>query len=70
MSETDSAKLPKSKVGYEHPAQGEDHCGECAHYQGRRQRFGECGVVRGVVRKEDWCERFRERGNDHDKDEC
>ena len=55
----EAVKLPKSKVDYEHPAQGDEHCGICEHYEGKRGKFGECAVVRGIVRSEDWCKRFK-----------
>jgi len=66
VSETDAAKLPRSKVGYENPAKGENHCGECAHYEGGKRYTGECRIVRGTVMAKAWCERFKERADKDD----
>ncbi len=48
-------KLSRASAGYEHPARGPDHCGVCRHFE----RPSACAVVRGEIRSEDWCERFR-----------
>ena len=46
-------KFDKREVGYEHPAKGPDHCSTCEHY-----RNGSCVIVAGVIRPEDWCEKY------------
>lgn len=43
----------KKEVGFEHPAQGPNHCGDCKHYLG-----GRCAIVAGTVQPEDWCRKF------------
>jgi hypothetical protein len=49
-----SAKLSKESVGFEHPAKGPHHCGQCRHFEGPRA----CEIVAGLIRSEDWCRRF------------
>lgn len=53
-------KFTKSDVGFEHPAKGEDHCGQCVHYE--RARYfgvsGGCAIVKGKIEPEDWCKKF------------
>ncbi len=46
-------KFSKDRVGFEHPAQGPNHCGDCKHFLG-----GRCAIVYGTVLAQDWCERF------------
>lgn len=48
------AKLAKSAVDFEHPAQGPNHCGECWHFMPP----DECRIVMGRVTARDWCKRF------------
>lgn len=43
----------KSEVGFEHPAKGPNHCGDCQHYLG-----GRCAIVSGSVEAGDWCRKF------------
>jgi len=49
------AKVSKESVSYEHPAAKAAHCALCRHWEAPRA----CKVVKGVIRPEDWCERFR-----------
>lgn len=49
-------KYSKNLVGFEHPAQGNDHCLMCRHYQG-----GVCEIVDGRIRPGDWCNQFSKR---------
>lgn len=46
--------LTKSQVGYESPAQSEDHCSECKHWRAPSR----CEIVSGVILPGDWCGRF------------
>lgn len=46
-------KFSKQAVGFEHPAQGPNHCGDCKHFLG-----GRCAIVSGIVMAGDWCEKF------------
>ncbi len=48
-------KKTKAGVGFEHPAKGEDRCGECAHFQAPES----CERVQGYIQPEDWCRLFR-----------
>jgi hypothetical protein len=48
-----AAKLPHDEVDYEHPAQGPDHCRDCAHYRGQA-----CAIVEDPIEPEDWCNRY------------
>lgn len=50
------AKLSKASVGYEHPAKGPDHCGDCVYFQADSNA---CGLVAGKILPEDWCRRFK-----------
>jgi len=50
-------KFSHAQVAYEHPARGEDHCGECTHYLKDPER---CEIVRSPIRAEDWCRKFKE----------
>lgn len=50
-------KLAKTSVGYEHPAQGPNHCGLCRHFEPKRS----CEIVAGTIHREDWCRRFLKR---------
>lgn len=43
----------KASVGFEHPAQGPNHCGACTHFRGDR-----CAIVSGPVESGDWCRKF------------
>lgn len=52
-----AAQYFKHEVGYEHPAKGKDHCGECKHYYDHR-----CDIVRGPIQPEDWCRKFARKG--------
>lgn len=59
MSEQDAKnKLSHKQVAYEHPAKGEDHCGECRHFLKNPVR---CEIVRSPIANEDWCRKFREK---------
>ena len=51
-------KFSKDRVGFESPAKGPDHCGECRYFLG-----GRCAIVFGVVTAGDWCEKFQEKEN-------
>jgi len=51
-------KFSKDRVGFEHPAKGPNHCGDCKHFLG-----GRCAIVFGVVTSGDWCEKFQEKEN-------
>ena len=54
-------KLAKSAVGFEHPAKGPRHCGECRHF---RRASDTCEIVAGTVTPPDWCKRFVLRAAD------
>ena len=43
----------KESVGFEHPAKGPNHCGDCKHFRGDR-----CTIVSGSVESGDWCRKF------------
>ena len=47
----------KVEVGFEDPARGPHHCGECAHFRPP----GACEEVRGAIAPEDWCRLYEER---------
>jgi len=47
----------KPEVNFQHPAKGEDHCGSCVHYRGGDR----CEIVIGIVKRDDWCSRWKER---------
>lgn len=51
-------KFTKEQVGFESPAKGPHHCGECRYFLG-----GRCAIVFGVVTSGDWCEKFQEKEN-------
>jgi len=46
-------KFSKERVGFEHPAQGPNHCGDCKHFLG-----GRCAIVAGIVEAGDWCRKY------------
>lgn len=46
-------KFSKDRVGFEHPAQGPNHCGDCKYFLG-----GRCAIVAGIVEAGDWCRKF------------
>ena len=48
-------KFAKSAVGFEHPAQGNNHCGMCRHFIPDEQA---CRIVAGRVTAKDWCKKF------------
>lgn len=52
-------KFSHAQVAYEHPAKGEDHCGECKHYI--KAGPMRCEIVRNPIRAEDWCRKFKEK---------
>lgn len=59
MGERDAKdKYSHAQVAYEHPAKGEDHCGECRHYI--KASPMRCEIVRNPIRAEDWCRKFAE----------
>lgn len=49
-----TVKLSKKDVGFESPAKGPDHCGECIYFL----RPDGCKRVAGLVKRQDWCKRF------------
>lgn len=49
-----SEKFTKAEVGFESPAKGPHHCGQCVHYLG-----GACAIVQGAIDADDWCEKFK-----------
>ena len=51
-------KFTKAQVGFEHPAQGMDHCLDCVHF---RRPHG-CQIVAGTVQAGDWCQKFQAKG--------
>jgi hypothetical protein len=51
-------KFTKAQVGFEHPAQGMDHCRDCVHF---RRPHG-CQIVAGTVQAGDWCRKFQAKG--------
>lgn len=50
-------KLAKSSVGFEHPAKGPNHCGQCKHFEAPDS----CRIVAGMIEGPDWCKRFRDK---------
>jgi len=52
-------KLSHKQVAYEHPAKGENHCGECAHFIGGIT--DRCEIVRSPISAKDWCREYKER---------
>ncbi len=50
-------KHAKSAVGYEHPAKASNHCGICVNFEAPDA----CRIVRGEIRRQDWCKRFASR---------
>lgn len=56
---SDEAKFSHGQVAYEHPAHGEDHCGECEHYI--KAEPMRCEIVKSPIEAEDWCRRFHEK---------
>lgn len=61
------AKLSKDAVGFEHPARGLNHCGECVHFE--KGARNSCEIVAGHITAPDWCQRFQRKGRllDHAK---
>lgn len=59
--------LSKSEVGYEHPAQGPNHCADCIHFEVKRPNG--CEIVSGLIMPEDWCRKFSMKRCNH-KGEC
>lgn len=47
-------KFTKEQVGFEHPAKGPDHCGQCQHFLG-----GRCAIVYSTVMAGDWCRKWK-----------
>ena len=47
-------KFPKSKVDYEDPAKGSDHCQQCVHYVVPNS----CRKVEGRILAGAWCKLF------------
>jgi len=58
-------KYAKSEVGFEHPAEGPHHCGQCEHFLGAKKQ--RCAIVAGVITPPDWCRKFdaKESGKDY-----
>lgn len=54
-------KFSKDQVGFEHPAKGPNHCGDCKHFLG-----GRCAIVSGTVLAEDWCRKFSMKTCSHE----
>lgn len=52
-------KFTKAEVGYEHPAQGRDHCRDCIHFEVERRHT--CEIVAGRINGRDWCKKFEEK---------
>jgi hypothetical protein len=50
-------KLSKASVGFESPAKGKDHCGQCIHFLGDAEQA--CKLVAGQIDAEDWCRMFQ-----------
>ena len=48
-------KLTHAAVAFEHPAQGKNHCSECAHFLPSVSR---CQIVKSPIEPSDWCNRF------------
>jgi hypothetical protein len=44
--------VPKAEVGYEHPAKGDDHCGECFFFIPPDA----CQLVIPPILPQDWCQ--------------
>jgi hypothetical protein len=49
-------QFPKSEVGFEHPAKGDEHCKDCKHFEVLHAHG--CERVQGVILPADYCERF------------
>ena len=45
-------KSTKASVGFEHPAQGPDHCSQCQHFDPNSHT---CELVEGRILPRDWC---------------
>lgn len=52
-------KHAKSEVSFEHPAKGENHCGDCVHYRGGVAQ--KCSIVAGRIEPGDWCKLFERK---------
>lgn len=52
-------KYRKAEVRFEHPAQRQDHCGQCKHFEVEAARH--CEIVAGVIEAADWCDKFRRK---------
>lgn len=51
-------KQPKDAVGYEDPAKGGDHCGDCKHFIVPNA----CRLVEGRIMRSGWCKLYKEKG--------
>lgn len=49
-------KYEKSEVQFEHPAKGMSDCDDCKHFD----PCWSCYLVNGMVRPEDWCNKFEQ----------
>jgi hypothetical protein len=53
------SKFRHASVDFEHPAKGEDHCGECQHFI--KAEPPRCQIVASPIAAEDWCRKFKEQ---------
>ena len=54
-------KLSKSEVGFEHPSQGKQACGGCAHFEVLAPL--RCEIVAGRILKNDWCKKWKAKNS-------
>ena len=51
-------KVTKASVGFEHPAQGPQHCNGCKHFQPNSYT---CERVEGRILPRDWCTLYEKK---------
>ena len=52
-------QFTKAEVGFEHPAKGEEHCGDCRYFEILKPHG--CAIVSGEILPSDWCKKFDEK---------
>ena len=50
-------KYSKSEVGFEHPAQGQQTCAGCSHFEVDAPLH--CEIVAGRILPGDWCRKYK-----------
>lgn len=51
-------KFTKIAAGFESPAKGPNHCGQCVHFNAERHN---CAIVKGKIEAGDWCKKFEKK---------